>query len=38
MLKKIHSIFESDVQHRDDEPEEIPKNLCIADLKVRSEL
>jgi len=30
-LKMIH-------MHRNDEPEEIPKNLSMADLKVRSEL
>jgi hypothetical protein len=38
MFKKYTAYLKVLYMHRNDEPEEIPKNLSMADLKVRSEL
>jgi hypothetical protein len=38
MLKKFPAHFMVMYMHMNDEPEEIPKNLSMAHLKIRSEL
>jgi len=38
VLKKFTAYLKVLYMHRNDKPEEIPENLSMADLKVRSEL